>query len=558
MSADTPGQVKKIVIVGGVAGGASAAARARRLSESAEIVMIERGADPSFANCGMPYYVGGEIESRDKLLVSPIERLQKRYRLDVRVRQSVERIDRVNKQVEVRDLVTGETYTESYDKLILAPGAAPLRPPLPGIDLPGVHTLRNLDDADRLLAAALGAKRAVVIGGGFIGLEMAENLVRRGIQTTVVERNGQVLTPWDAEMVAPIAAHLKGQGVDLRLGDSAEAFEQQGDGLRVRLSSGAELDAGMVLLSIGVRPENALAADAGLEIGPRGGIKTSPHMQTNDPHIYAVGDAVETTDAVTGEPTQIPLAGPANRQGRIAADHIFGRDSAYRGTQGTAVVGVFEMTAAMTGLSEKACARDGVAFEKVYLHPASHAGYYPGAEGMSLKLLFSPSDGRVLGAQGVGGEGVDKRIDVLAMAIQAGMTVYDLEEAELCYAPQYGSAKDPVNMAGFIAAGVLRGDQPLTHDPPTENAGVLLDVRTPGEFGAGAIEGAINIPLEQLRDRTGELPQGRPIVAYCKVGQRGYMATRLLNQLGFDAVNLSGGYSTYKQREQAAALAGEE
>ncbi|TWT78476.1 Coenzyme A disulfide reductase [Posidoniimonas polymericola] len=550
MSASSTDPVKKIVIVGGVAGGASAAARARRLSEASEIVVLERGNDPSFANCGMPYYVGGQIATRDKLLVSPIERLQQRYRLDVRVRQSVEKIDREKKQVEVRDLTTGKVYTESYDKLILAPGAAPLRPPLPGIDLPGIYTLRNLDDADRLLAAAHGAKQAVIIGGGFIGLEMAENLVHRGIKTTVVERNTQILTPWDAEMAAPVAEHLKSKGVELILGDSAESFAESGGGLVVRLGSGADLPADMVVLSIGVKPENQLAVDAGLEVGPRGGIKVAPTMQTTDPDIYAVGDAVETTDAITGEPTQIPLAGPANRQGRIAADHIFGRDSTYRGTQGTAVVGVFDMTAAMTGLSEKACERLAIPCEKVYIHPAHHAGYYPGAQGMTLKLLFSPRDGRVLGAQAIGGDGVDKRIDVIAMAIQGKMTVYDLEEAELCYAPQYGSAKDPVNMAGFAAAGVLRGDQPVLHCHAADNC-LVLDVRTPGEHAAGAIDGAVNIPLEELRERHGELPKDQKILAYCKVGQRGYMATRLLNQLGYETANLSGGMTTHEHRQQA-------
>lgn len=538
----------KIVIVGGVAGGASAAARARRLDESAEIVMIERGRDPSFANCGMPYYIGGEIESRDKLLVAPIDLLRDRLKLDVRVRQEVVKVDRQNKTVFVRRLDGDqETYPEPYDKLILSPGAGPLRPPIPGIDSVRVHTLRNLGDADRIYAATEAAERALVVGGGFIGLEMAENLVRRGIQTSVVERNTQVLTPWDAEMVVPVTETLRESGVDLRLGDEVVAFEDREDSVEVTLSSGARLTVDFVVMAIGVRPENHLAKEVGLRIGERGGIVVSEQMQTSDPDIYAVGDAVEVTHAVAGRPTQIPLAGPANRQGRIAADAIFGRDSAFRGVQGTAVVGVLGVTAAMTGLSEKACHAFGVVCEKVYVHPANHAGYYPGAEGMTLKVLFDPEDGRVLGAQGIGGSGVDKRIDVIATAIQAGMTVYDLEETELCYAPQYGSAKDPVNMAGFVAAGVLRGDQPIVHASQLEELdATILDVRTPREHALGSIPGAINIPVDALRERLDEIPRDRPVVAYCKVGMRGYLATRVLMQHGLDARNLSGGFTTFQ------------
>ncbi|TWT88381.1 Coenzyme A disulfide reductase [Pseudobythopirellula maris] len=550
----------KVVIIGAVAGGASAAARARRLDESAEIVLIERGADPSFANCGMPYYIGGEIESREKLIVTSAGMLHDRYRLDVRVRQEALRIDRQAKTVRVRRLENGAEYDESYDKLILSPGAAPIRPELPGIDHPKVYTLRNLDDADLLHAATMGAKRAVIVGGGFIGVEMAENLVRRGVETTLIERNDQILTPWDAEMVAPAAAALRSAGVTLKLGAEAEAFEPQDDGgVTVALKSGEQLSADFVVMCIGVRPENALAKAAGLAIGERGGIRVDETMRTDDPDIYAVGDAVETFDSVTGKPTQIPLAGPANRQGRIAADNCFGRESRYRGTQGTAIVGACGVTAAMTGLSEKACRRLGVAFEKVYVHPASNAGYYPGAEGMTLKLVFDPENGRVLGAQGVGGKGVDKRIDVLAMALQAGMTVYDLEESELCYAPQYGSAKDPVNMLGFVAAGLLRGDHPVEHAHRLLDCELgdsfVLDVRSPGEHAAGAVPGATNINIDELRERLGELPKDRRIVAYCKVGMRGYLATRLLRQHGFDAVNLSGGFTKYERFVAARAEA---
>ncbi len=546
----------KIVVVGAVAGGASAAARARRLSEDAKIILLERGPEPSFANCGLPYYVGGEIAERKKLLVAPKQLLIGRHRLDVRTGQEVTAIDRAKKQVAVKNLADGALYEESYDKLILAPGASPFRPPIPGIDLPGIYTLRDLNDADRLHEVVGRGGRAVVVGAGFIGLEMAENLVRRGVETTVVELVDQVLPPWDREMTTPITQHLKDSGVQLILSDSAEEYVADGDGLKVRLKSGQELSADLVVMSVGVRPENQLAVDAGLEVGERGGIKVNPHMQTSDPDIYAVGDAVEVPDFVSGEPTQIPLAGPANRQGRIAADHIFGRDSSYRGTQGTAVVGVFGMTAAMTGLSEKALQRLGRACEKVYLHPANHAGYYPGAENMSLKLLFDPNSGAILGAQGVGGAGVDKRIDVFAMAIQARMTVFDLEEVELAYAPQYGSAKDPVNMAGFIASNVVRGDCPTVHVPDVavamKRGELVLDVRTPKEFDAGHLPDAVNIPLDDLRERMSELDSGRPILAYCKVGVRGYLAARILLQTGRKVANLSGGYISWCQWHEKA------
>ena len=451
----------KLLIVGGVAGGASAAARARRLSEDAEIVLFERGPDVSFANCGLPYYVGGEIAERDKLLVTTPERLRTRFKLDVRTRSSVEAIDRSAKKIRVRDLASGREYEETYDKLILAPGAAPLRPPIPGIDLPGIFTLRNLQDVDRIKERVdQGVKQAVVVGAGFIGLELAENFVKRGIATTVVEKQDQVLPPFDKEMTTPILETLVAKGVTVLLGQSAEGFEQTPDGLVVRLKSGQRLPAQLVVLGVGVRPENKLAVDAGLEVGPRGGIRVNEFLQTSDPDIYAVGDAIEVKDFVSGDPTQVPLAGPANRQGRIAADNIFGRAVKYRGTQGTAIVGVFDRTAAMTGASEKALRRANRPFRKVYVHPAHHAGYYPGAEPMTLKLLFDPETGKLLGAQAVGGAGVDKRIDVLAVAIQAGMTVFDLEEMELAYAPQYGSAKDPINMAGFVAGGMLRGEHP--------------------------------------------------------------------------------------------------
>ncbi len=542
----------KLLIVGGVAGGASAAARARRLSEDADLILFERGPDVSFANCGLPYYIGGEIAERAKLLVTTPDRLRERFKLDVRTRSLVEAIDRAAKKVRVRDLASGREYEESYDKLILAPGAAPLRPPISGIDLPGIFTLRNLQDVDRIKQRVdHGIKQVVVVGAGFIGLELVENFVKRGIATTVVELQDQVLPPFDKEMTTPIVETLLAKGVTVLLGQSAEGFEEAPGGLVVRLKSGQRLPAQLVILGVGVRPENKLAVDAGLEVGPRGGIRVNDHLQTSDPNIYAVGDAIEVKDVVSGDPTQAPLAGPANRQGRIAADNIFGRAVQYRGTQGTAIVGVFDRTAAMTGASEKALRRANRPFRKVYIHPAHHAGYYPGAEAMTLKVLFHPETGKLLGAQAVGGAGVDKRIDVLAVAIQAGMTVYDLEEMELAYAPQYGSAKDPINMAGFVAGGLLRGDHPQVDieavlSAPAAERPFLLDVRTPTEYSAGHIPGAVNIPVDNLRSRLSELPRDRTIAAYCQVGQRGYLATRILLQAGFSTVNVGGGYKTYK------------
>lgn len=542
----------KLLIVGGVAGGASAAARARRLSEQAEIIVFERGPDVSFANCGLPYYIGGEIAERDKLLVTTAERLRTRFKLDVRTMSCVESIDRAKKCVRVRDLVSGREYTESYDKVILATGAAPFRPTIPGIDLPGVFTLRHLDDTDRIKALVKsGVKQAVLLGGGFISLELAENFARLGISTTVVERNDQLLTPFDKEMTRPIAEALMSHGVSLVLGQTAEAVEQSPDGLIVSLSSGQRLPAQVVIFGVGVRPENQLAVDAGLDVGPRGGIRVNDCQQTADPDIYAVGDAVEVKDVISGVPTQVPLAGPANRQGRIAADNVFGRSMKYRGTQGTAILGFFDHTAAMTGASEKVLRRDNRSFRKIYIHPSHHAGYYPGAEAMVIKLLFDPSSGQILGAQAVGKAGVDKRIDVLAVAIQARMTVFDLEEMELCYAPQFGSAKDPINMAGFVAAGLIRGEHPQIDmdavlSAPQAEKPFLLDVRTAQEFAAGHLPGATNIPVDELRSRLGELPRDQKIAAYCQVGQRGYLATRILIQSGFSAANIGGGYKTFK------------
>ena len=540
----------KIVIVGGVAGGASAAARARRLDENAEIIVLERGHHPSFANCGLPYYVGGEIESRDKLLVAPVKMLRERHRLDVRTRHEVIKINRDSRSLIIHDLESNNEYSESYDKLIIATGASPFRPPIPGIDSARVLELRDLNDADKMhLAATSGAKRAVIVGAGFIGIEVAENLVRRSISVSLVELGSQILPPWDAEMVVRATEHLREKGVDVQLEESAIGFEESEDSLIIKLKSGRELPADFAVVCIGVRPESKLASDAGIDCGQRGGIITNEYMQTNDPDIYAVGDVAQVDCVLTENEIQIPLAGPANRQGRIASDHVFGRKSKYRGTQGTSVVGIFDLTAAMTGLSEKLLQRYELAYEKVYLHPTDHAGYYPGAKQMTLKLLFDPETGKILGAQGIGQSGVEKRIDVIAMAIQAGMTVFDLEEAELCYAPQYGHAKDPVNMAGFIASGVVRGDQPIVHFEQLisadKNDFLVLDVRTEPEYQSGHLPDAKNIPVEILRERIDELPKDKIIACYCKVGQRGYLATRILLHHGFDARNASGGFLTW-------------
>lgn len=545
----------RIVIIGGVAGGASAAARARRLSEQAEIILVERGPHVSFANCGLPYHIGEEIPERESLFVQTPETLSTRLNLDVRVGSEAVAIHPPGKKVTVRALDSGQTYDQPYDKLILAPGAAPIRPPLPGIDDERIYTLRNLQDMDRIKQAVDGgASSALVVGGGFIGLEVAENLVRRNVSVTLVEMMPQVMPPFDPEMVAPLHLALRTGGVNLILGQAVEGFESTPAGIQARLKDGSTVSADFVVLAIGVRPESDLAKAAGLKLGARGGIVVNEHMQTSDPDIYAVGDVVEVTDFVLGQPTQIPLAGPANRQGRIAADHIFGRESRYRGSQGTCIVRVFDVAAAMTGASEKALQRAGRPdYEKVYIHPMQHAGYFPGAAPLSIKLLFSKSDGRVLGGQMTGTDGVDKRVDVLAVAIQAGMTVYDLQEAELAYAPQYGSAKDPINYAGFAAANLLRGDLKQIEVPqigadasaPDNAERVVLDVRDADETEAGMIPGAANIPLGELRPRLAELPKDKQIVPYCKLGLRGYIAYRALAQRGFKTRNLAGGFLTW-------------
>ncbi|MEQ8466953.1 FAD-dependent oxidoreductase [Coleofasciculus sp. E1-EBD-02] len=541
---------QRILIIGGVAGGASCAARTRRQSESAEIIIFDRGSFVSFANCGLPYYVGDVITDEKKLLVANTQLFKQRFNIEVRLENEVLEIDRDAREISVKDLNSGQVYRERYDALVLAPGASPLRPPLPGIDLPGIFALRTIPDSRRIREWIVErqVQQAVIVGGGFVGLEMAENLVKRGIAVTLLEMLPQVMPPLDPEMVTPVHDRLMAHGVQLRLGDGVTGFEQTSEGtLIVSTKSGEKHPADLVILGIGVRPETQLAKDAGLDIGDRGGIRVNEQMRTNDDHIWAVGDAVEVRDWVTGEWMLIPLAGPANRQGRVAADAICGRNTTFRGVQGTTVCGVFGLIVAATGASEKTLKRVGMAYEKVYLHPGHHVGYYPGAKPIDMKLLFSPQEGRILGAQAVGEEGVEKRMDVIAMALQNQATVFDLEEAELCYAPQFGAAKDPVNLAGMVAANVLRGDAPIIHwDKLADDEALLLDVREIGEFEAGHVEGALNIPLTQLRDRVHELPKDQKIAVYCQVGQRAYYATRALRLQGFDAHNLTGGFKTYK------------
>jgi len=539
----------KLVIVGGVAAGASAAARARRLDEESEIILFERGQHVSFANCGLPYHIGGAIKDREKLLLQTPQSLQAILNLDVRIGSEVVRIDREARTVTVRAPGTDRVYEESYDKLVLCPGASPIRPELPGIDLPGIHTLRNVEDMDRIIEAlGTDAGSAVVIGGGYIGVEMAENLRERGLQVDLVEMLEQIMPPLDVEMARDLEHHMRWNGVRLHLGAAAAAFRRDNGGICVELVDGNTLCADVVILAIGVRPESGLAREAGLELGERGGIKVDAHMRTSDPDIYAAGDAVEVTDAVTGRPAQIPLAGPANRQGRIAADNLFGRESAYTSTQGTAIVKVFDMTGGCTGASEKTLHRLERPHLKVYLHPSGHAGYYPGTAPMHLKLLFEPETGRILGGQVVGYDGIDKRLDVLATAIRAELTVYDLERLELAYAPPFGSAKDPINMAGFVASNMLRGDIEVWYAeeyPDRTKNGMLLDVRTPHEFNTWHIPTAENIPISRLRDSLEKIPKDRTVYVYCKVGFRSYLAYRILKQKGFDVVTLAGGTMTF-------------
>ncbi|MFH1539899.1 MAG: FAD-dependent oxidoreductase [bacterium] len=552
--------VEKLVIVGGVAGGAGAATRARRLDENVEIVLFERGQYVSFANCGLPFYLGGEIKEHDDLIVANPEFLIFRYDIDVRISCEVTKIDREKKEVEVKDLRNNKVYTESYDKLILSPGAGPIRPPLEGIDLDTIFTIRSIPDIERIKNLVDGKKpeSAVVVGGGFIGLEMAENLSARGVKVTIVEMLDQVMPPIDFDMAAIVHHHLRDKGVDLKLKDGVKSFRKDGEKTVVTTSGGSDIPCDLVVLSIGVKPENKLAKDAGLEIGERGGIKVDETLRTSDPDIFAVGDAIEVMDFVTRTPAQIPLAGPANRQGRIAAGNALGRNFTYKDTQGTAVVKVFDITVASTGSSEKLLKKLNIPHKVSYTHSASHAGYYPGAGMMAIKLMFAPDDGKVFGAQIVGRSGVDKRIDVIATAIRGGMTVYDLEDLELAYAPPYSSAKDPVNMAGFVAANLLRGDCENIYWNELKELDreeyVLLDLREKNEIEeTDHLEGSIHIPLNELRNKLLELDNSKTYIPYCAIGLRGYVACRILIQNGFKAKNLSGGYRTYCFAENEAS-----
>ncbi len=547
----------KLVIIGGVAGGASAATRARRLSEAASIVVFERGQHVSFANCGLPYFVGGEIAHQDDLLVQTPESLQARFNLDVRVRTEVLSIDRTRRIVRARNLDSGAELEEQYDALILSTGGTPLRPPIPGMDREGHFVVRNIPDVEAITAWIRNGptRQAVVVGGGYIGLEMAEQLQRLGnLSVSVVEALPQVMAPLDPEMAAWLHAELVSEGVNLHLGNAVASFDtprphEDARASVVVLRNGRRLPADIVILGLGTRPETTLARDTGLTIGPTGGIRVDEHLRTSDPAIWAVGDAIEVRDLITQAPALIPLAGPANRQGRIAADNIFGRPARYRGTQGTAILRLFNLAAGCTGANSRALTRAGIPFESVHLHPGSHAGYFPGAEPIALKILFAPDSGRLLGAQAVGRDGIDKRLDVFATAIAAGMSVEDLVDLELAYAPPFGSAKDPVNLAGMIAQNVLSKlvqtfawDQVASLDPEKS---VVLDVRRDSERRNGSIPGSVHIPLDQLRGRLAELPREKEIIVHCHTGQRSYFAARVLSQAGFNVRNLSGSWRTW-------------
>jgi len=588
-NAAAPGHGKpRLLIVGGVAGGASAAARARRLSESAEIIMYEKGPYVSFANCGLPYYVGDVIKEESKLLVSSPEVFRNRFNIKVHSCAEVTAVDPKARTITVK-YSDGREVEEPYDKLILSPGARAIKPPIPGIDLPGIFTLRTIPDSRKVKEwiEERSAKSAVVVGGGFIGMEMAENLVELGLKVTLVEGASQIIPPMDGDMVVPMQQAAEAAGVKVALNQMVQSFRADGgsDSIMVQTSTGNEHEGDIVILGMGVKPRTELAQSANLKIGKKGGITVDEHMRTSDPNIYAAGDAVETVDYVTGEVVVLPLAGPANRQGRISADNalmdFFEAEAAdgggaaitrpewvgrphprFRGVQGTAVCGAFGVVTATTGASEKTLQRLGIDYDVVKLHPVQHVSYYPGAKPIHIKLVFAKSDGRVLGAQAVGAEGAERRIDVFAAAIQAKQTVYDLEEMELCYSPQFGAAKDPVNMAGMIASNHLRGDSPVV-DWETElelvkeganRESLLVDVREPGEFANESIPGAVNFPLSQLRDRVLELAataDGRRVHVHCGVGLRAYYAARVMRMNGIDAYNLTGGMTSYKHAKAA-------
>ncbi len=545
---------RKVVIVGGVAGGASTATRLRRLDEKAAIVLIERGREISYANCGLPYYIGGVIEEREKLFVQSPEALKRRFNITVKTRTEVTRIDREQKIIHLKDLQTGKEEFESYDLLVLATGSKPIMPRIPGIDSPRVFTLRNIKDTDRIkqFIEMNQIQSAVIVGGGFIGLEMMENCNHLGINTTLIERTDQVLNNLDYEMVAPVHRKIRERGVNLILSNGVIGINETERGLEVALEDGTVLNTDLVIMAVGVKPETDLAVAAGLDIGVTGAIKVNDRFQTSDPHIYAVGDAVEVCNIITNQKFWTPLAGPANRQGRLLADILAGREVSYSGVQGTAIVRVFDLDAASTGLNEKTLRSLNIEYLTSITHSNSHATYYPGAKPLTIKLLYRPENGLLLGAQVVGGEGVDKRIDILASAIRFKRTVYDLTELELAYAPQFSSAKDPVNIAGYVATNILDQITATVNweqfmDRIRSSETMIIDVREPGELRAGKIAGAVNIPLDQIRNRMGEIPKDKEVLIYCQVGQRGYIASRILRQNGYlNVKNLSGGYKTFK------------
>ena len=550
---------KKVLIVGGVAGGASAAARLRRLNEDYEIIMFEKGEYISFANCGLPYYIGDSIKNRGFLLVQTVEGMKERFKLDVRNLSEVMEIDKNNKKVKVKNYKTGEIYEETYDKLILSPGAMPKIPDIEGVkSCDNLFTLRNIADTDKIknYVNINKPQKALVIGGGFIGLEMVENLHEKGVEVTLVHSRNQVMKPVDYEIASVLHTHLIEKGVKLILNDKPNKFENNGK--KVILKSGKEIETDMIILSIGVTPESAIAKKAGLEVNEKGAIVVNSKMRTSDEDIYAVGDAVQVIDFVNKKPTMIPLAWPANRQGRLVADILSGKDVEYKGTLGSLVAKVFDLTVAATGNNEKTLRDMGIPYEAVHIHPASHAGYYPGATQISFKMLFNPKTGEILGAQGVGKHGIDKRIDLIANSIKAGFTVYDLQDTEVCYAPPYNSAKDPVNMMGYCGANIMENIVENTQwyeiEDLVRNDEYILDVREEYEVENESIPNVINIPLGQLRDRLNEIPKNRKIYVCCQVGLRGYIACTILNQYGYNTSNIDGGYKTYSSIKNAEKL----
>ena len=542
----------KVLIIGGVAGGASTAARLRRMNENCEIIIFERGPHISFANCGLPYYIGGVITNEENLLIQTPEGMSKRFHIDIRTFNEVISIDADKKEVTVKHLKTEKIYTESYDKLVLSPGASPIIPNNSWLEAENVFTLRNIPDtfAIKNFIVEKNPRHAVVVGGGFIGLEMAENLHHLGISVSIVELSQQIMGAIDFEMSAIVQQYLKKKGIKLYTNDSAQDIQHRQTYSIVQLNSDRKIETNMIVLGIGVKPEQKLAQDAHLALGDHGGICVDKYLKTSNPDIYAIGDAVEVRDFVNGNPAHIPLAGPANKQGRIVANHICGIEDGYNGTQGTAVLKLFDMTIAYTGNNEKLLKKYNIPYLKSFIHSSSNAGYYPGATIMSIKVLFAPDSGKILGAQIVGYDGVDKRIDVLATAIRAGMNVFDLQELELAYAPPFGSAKDPVNMAGYVASNIITGAMDVIHwhdiDSRDKSSTVLLDVRTNNEYKRGTLSDAINIPIDDLRDRIAEIPKDKEIIVFCQVGLRGYLACRILMAHGYKHVkNLSGGYMTY-------------